>query len=80
MKLTLAFSTTSLATLDLIISDLLEPPALSLPQDPLRKPQELDIDQIIIAPLGESYPRTRLIACHSIGGERMRCSTNYSRC
>ncbi|TBU39387.1 CPSF A subunit region-domain-containing protein [Dichomitus squalens] len=60
-KLTLAFSTTTLATLDPVISDSLEPPVLSLPQDPPRKPQELDVDQLVIAPLGESHPRPHLI-------------------
>ncbi|KAI0634706.1 CPSF A subunit region-domain-containing protein [Trametes polyzona] len=60
-KLTLAFSTTLLATLDPVLTDSLDPPALSLPQDPPRKPQELDIDQIVIAPLGESRPRPHLI-------------------
>ncbi|KAI0699171.1 CPSF A subunit region-domain-containing protein [Cerioporus squamosus] len=60
-KLALAFSTTLLATLDPVITDSLEPPALSLPQDPPRKPQELDIEQIVIAPLGESQPRPHLI-------------------
>ncbi|KAL1941832.1 hypothetical protein VTO73DRAFT_6832 [Trametes versicolor] len=60
-KLTLAFSTTLLATLDPILTDSYDGPALSLPQDPPRKPQELDIDQIVIAPLGESRPRPHLI-------------------
>ncbi|RPD55582.1 hypothetical protein L226DRAFT_490064 [Lentinus tigrinus ALCF2SS1-7] len=60
-KLTLAFSTTLLATLDPVITDSLDPPAQSLPQDPPRKPQELDIEQIVIAPLGESQPRPHLI-------------------
>ena len=50
-----------LATLDPVISDSFEPAALSLPQDPPRKPQDLDIDQIIVAPLGESHPRPHLI-------------------
>nr|VWP00056.1 Amidohydrolase family protein [Ganoderma boninense] len=60
-KLTLAFSTTMLATLDPVISDSFESAALSLPQDPPRKPQDLDIDQIIVALLGESRPRPHLI-------------------
>ncbi|PIL30998.1 hypothetical protein GSI_05691 [Ganoderma sinense ZZ0214-1] len=60
-KLTLAFSTTMLATLDPVIGDSFEPAALSLPQDPPRKPQDLDIDQIIVALLGESCPRPHLI-------------------
>ena len=60
-KLSLAFSTALLATLDPVLTDSLDPPALSLPQDPPRKPQELDIDQLVIAPLGESRPRPHLI-------------------
>ncbi|OSD02613.1 hypothetical protein PYCCODRAFT_1477600 [Trametes coccinea BRFM310] len=60
-KLTLAFSTTLLASLDHVVTDSLDPPATSLPQDPPRKPQELDIDQIAIAPIGESRPRPHLI-------------------
>ncbi|KAI0646665.1 CPSF A subunit region-domain-containing protein [Trametes meyenii] len=60
-KLTLVFSTPLLATLDPVLTDTLDPPALSLPQDPPRKPQELDIDQIALVPLGESRPRPHLI-------------------
>ena len=60
-KLTLAFSTTLLPTLDPVVSDSFDPPALSLPQDPPRKPQDLDVDQIMVAPLGESRPRPHLI-------------------
>ncbi|KAH9930484.1 CPSF A subunit region-domain-containing protein [Epithele typhae] len=60
-KLTLAFSTTLLATLDPVLTDTYDPPAPSLPQDPPRKAQELDIDQMVIAPLGESQPRPHLI-------------------
>ena len=59
-KLALAFSTPALATLQPVITDSNEDPALSLPQDPPRKPQELDIEQIVIAPLGESSPRPHL--------------------
>ena len=60
-KLTLAFSTSQLATLDPILTDSLDLPAPSLPQDPPRKPQELDIDQLVIAPLGETRPHPHLI-------------------
>ncbi|KAI0754932.1 CPSF A subunit region-domain-containing protein [Daedaleopsis nitida] len=60
-KLTMAFSTTLLATLDPVVADSLDPPALSLPQEPPRKPQELDIEQIVIAPLGESRPIPHII-------------------
>ena len=47
--------------LDPVVADSFDPPALSLPQDPPRKPQDLDVDQIIIAPLGESLSRPHLI-------------------
>ncbi|KAH8992719.1 CPSF A subunit region-domain-containing protein [Lactarius akahatsu] len=55
-KLTLAFSTTAIASLQSLLVDSFDPPALSLPQDPPRKPQELDIEQILISPIGESVP------------------------
>ncbi|OBZ77259.1 Protein CFT1 [Grifola frondosa] len=45
-KLTLAFSTNLIAALE---------------PDPPRKPSELDIEQVVIAPLGESSPRPHLI-------------------
>ena len=60
-KLTLAFSTTLGATLEPVLNDSYDAPAFSLPQDPPRKPQDLDIDQILIAPVGESSPRPHLI-------------------
>ncbi|KAI0259707.1 CPSF A subunit region-domain-containing protein [Gloeopeniophorella convolvens] len=60
-KLNLAFSTTAVASLQSLLIDSYDPPALSLPQDPPRKPQELDIDQIIIAPLGETTPQPHLL-------------------
>ncbi|OJA10745.1 hypothetical protein AZE42_07268 [Rhizopogon vesiculosus] len=53
-KLTLVFSSTAISTLENMLVDSCDPPALSLPQDPPRKLQDLDIDQIIIAPLGET--------------------------
>ncbi|KAG2030510.1 CPSF A subunit region-domain-containing protein [Suillus americanus] len=53
-KLTLVFSTTAISTLENILVDARTPAALSLPQDPPRKPQDLDIDQILVAPLGET--------------------------
>lgn len=59
-KLTLVFSTTLLATLQNVLTDSHDPPALSLPQDPPRKPQEMDIEQILLAPLGESSPQPHL--------------------
>ncbi|KAA1478696.1 hypothetical protein DENSPDRAFT_845850 [Dentipellis sp. KUC8613] len=60
-KLALVFSTTAIASLQSLLIDSFDPPALSLPQDPPRKPQELDIDQIILAPLGESSPTPHLL-------------------
>ncbi len=30
------------------------------PQDPPRKPQDLDIEQVLVAPLGESTPQPHL--------------------
>lgn len=62
-KLALVFSTTMLATLDNVLVDSHDPPAASLPQDPPRKPQELDIEQILLAPIGESSPEPHLLVC-----------------
>ncbi|TFY75914.1 hypothetical protein EWM64_g8097, partial [Hericium alpestre] len=50
----------AVASLQSLLTDSLDPPALSLPQDPPRKPQDLDIDQVLIAPLGESSPDPHL--------------------
>ncbi|KAF8268563.1 CPSF A subunit region-domain-containing protein [Lactarius quietus] len=55
-KLSLAFSTTAIASLQNVLVDSFDPPALSLPQDPPRRPQELDIEQILISPIGENVP------------------------
>lgn len=52
--------------LDSVLVDSGDAPALSLPQDPPRKPQELDIEQILIAPLGESSPKPHLLVCVSL--------------
>ncbi|KAF8886814.1 CPSF A subunit region-domain-containing protein [Infundibulicybe gibba] len=60
-KLVLVFSTPSLATLQTVLVDSQEPPALSLPQDPPRKLEALDIEQILITPIGESSPRPHLL-------------------
>ncbi|KIJ63088.1 hypothetical protein HYDPIDRAFT_29778 [Hydnomerulius pinastri MD-312] len=59
-KLTLVFSSTAINTLEPLLNDSCDLPAISLPQDPPRKPQDLDIDQILIAPLGESAPSPHL--------------------
>ncbi|KIM78173.1 hypothetical protein PILCRDRAFT_98438 [Piloderma croceum F 1598] len=60
-KLTLVHSTEGIATLQPVLVDSSDLPALSIPQDPPRKAQDLDIDQILIAPLGESSPRPHLL-------------------
>ncbi|KZT07933.1 uncharacterized protein LAESUDRAFT_724410 [Laetiporus sulphureus 93-53] len=60
-KLSLAFSTALAVMLEPVLTDSLDPPAPSLPQEPPRKPQELDIEQIVVAPLGESSPRLHLM-------------------
>ncbi|KAF9235610.1 CPSF A subunit region-domain-containing protein [Melanogaster broomeanus] len=59
-KLTLVFSNAGIGTLDPVLNDSYDLPAVSLPQDPPRKPQDLDIDQILIAPLGQSAPTPHL--------------------
>ncbi|KAK0240309.1 CPSF A subunit region-domain-containing protein [Armillaria nabsnona] len=59
-KLTLVFSTSAISTLQNVLTDSHDPPSLSLPQDPPRKPQDLDIEQVLVAPLGESTPQPHL--------------------
>ncbi|KAJ7248582.1 CPSF A subunit region-domain-containing protein [Mycena haematopus] len=59
-KLTLVFSTPLLASLQNVITDSHQPPTPSPPEDPPRKPQDLDIEQILISPLGESSPKPHL--------------------
>ncbi|KAJ7846330.1 CPSF A subunit region-domain-containing protein [Mycena olivaceomarginata] len=59
-KLTLVFSTSLLATLQNVITDSHQPPTPSPPEDPPRKPQDLDIEQILVASLGESSPKPHL--------------------
>ena len=50
-------------------------PALSLPQDPPRKPQEFDVEQILISPLGESSPKLYLLVGTALytGGHSSQC-------
>ncbi len=60
-KLTLIFSTSLIPSLENVLIDSGDAPALSLPSDPPRKTQELDIEQILIAPLGESSPKPYLL-------------------
>ncbi|CAK5269347.1 unnamed protein product [Mycena citricolor] len=52
-KLTLVFSTPLLANLESVLTDTHVAPTASPPQNPARQPEELDIEQIMIAPLGE---------------------------
>ncbi|KAG7452675.1 uncharacterized protein BT62DRAFT_989773 [Guyanagaster necrorhizus] len=59
-KLMLVFSTSAISTLQNILTDSHDPPSLSVPQDPPRKPQDLDIEQALVAPLGESTPQPHL--------------------
>lgn len=62
-KLTLVFSSAAISTLEPVLGDSFDPPALSPPQDPPRKPLDLDIEQILIAPMGESSPTPHLFVC-----------------
>lgn len=59
-KLTLAFSSSGLFTLQNVLVDSHDPPALSPPQEVPRKPQDLDVEQLLIAPIGESSPKPYL--------------------
>jgi cleavage and polyadenylation specificity factor subunit 1 len=65
-KLTLVFSSTAIASLESVLVDSHDPAALSLPQDQTRrKPQEFDVEQILIAPMGEASPHPHLLVRHS---------------
>lgn len=55
-----------LSSLQNVLTDSHDPPTLSLPQDPPRKPQELDIEQIMLAPIGETSPQPHLLVCSLI--------------
>jgi len=57
-KLALVFSTTALSTLQNVCTDSYEGPAPSASQD--RKPSDTDVENILIAPLGESYHKPHL--------------------
>ncbi|KAJ7747964.1 CPSF A subunit region-domain-containing protein [Mycena maculata] len=59
-KLGLVFSTKSLSTLQNVITDSHQPPTPSPPEDPPRRPQDLDIEQVLVAPLGETSPKPHL--------------------
>lgn len=60
-KLTLVFSSVAISTLEPVLSDSFDSPAPSPPQDPPRRPQDLDIEQILVAPLGELAPTPHLL-------------------
>lgn len=55
------FSSNAICGFDPLLTDTYDAPALSLPQDPPRKPQDLDIEQVLITPLGESAPMPHLL-------------------
>ncbi|KAK7059173.1 mRNA cleavage and polyadenylation factor subunit [Paramarasmius palmivorus] len=59
-KLTLVFSNSMVATLQNVLTDSHAPPAPSPPQDPPRVPQDLDVEQVFLAPAGESKPQPHL--------------------
>ncbi|KLO09211.1 cleavage factor protein [Schizopora paradoxa] len=60
-KLSIVFSSSLITDLPPIISDTFDPPALSLPDETPRAAQELDIDQIQMAPLGDTHPQPHLM-------------------
>ena len=59
-RLTLVFSTSLIGTLPNVMVDSHDPPGLSPPQDPPRKLQEFDVEQMVVAPLGETTPEPHL--------------------
>ncbi|KAH8116054.1 cleavage factor protein [Phellopilus nigrolimitatus] len=60
-KLSIVYSTSIIKDLPSVLSDSFDPPAVSLPEDPPRKPQELDVDQLQFAPIGGASPQPHLI-------------------
>lgn len=52
-KLSLVFSTSFSLGLQQVLVDSYNPPALSIPTDPPRAPEETDVEQILVASLGE---------------------------
>ncbi|TFK39321.1 CPSF A subunit region-domain-containing protein [Crucibulum laeve] len=59
-KLALAFSSAGLQSLENVLVDSQDQPALSLPQDPPRRPQEPDVEQLLLTPIGENSPSPHL--------------------
>jgi len=62
-KLTLVYSISLVASLQNVLVDSYDGPALSLPEETPRSPQEFDVEQILIAPIGELFPRPHLMVC-----------------
>ncbi|KAH6906075.1 hypothetical protein BKA70DRAFT_1106800 [Coprinopsis sp. MPI-PUGE-AT-0042] len=64
-KLSLAFSTDGLPSMYNVLTDSHAKPALSSvsPQDPPRKPQEFDIEQVLVTDTGETNPTPHLCVC-----------------
>jgi cleavage and polyadenylation specificity factor subunit 1 len=64
-KLSIVFSVPLASALDSVLVDSGDGPALSLPGDSPRKQQELDIEQVLVAPLGETSPQPHLLVRYS---------------
>ncbi|TDL22024.1 hypothetical protein BD410DRAFT_828742 [Rickenella mellea] len=60
-KLSIVFSTPLVATLESVFVDTYDPVTPSVPEDQPRKPQEFDVDQVMVAPMGESNPKPYLL-------------------
>ncbi|EIN09100.1 hypothetical protein PUNSTDRAFT_67240 [Punctularia strigosozonata HHB-11173 SS5] len=60
-KLSIVFSVRLASTLDWVLADSGDGPALSMPGESPRRPQELDVEQAVIAPLGETAPQPHLL-------------------
>ncbi|KZV86543.1 hypothetical protein EXIGLDRAFT_712088 [Exidia glandulosa HHB12029] len=60
-ELTIVFSCSNMSSIPPVLADSLEPATPSPEQDPPRTPENLDIEEIIIAPIGESSPRPHLL-------------------
>ncbi|TFK16893.1 hypothetical protein FA15DRAFT_650709 [Coprinopsis marcescibilis] len=59
-KLTLAFSSEGLNTVDNVLVDSGSGPGVSPPIDTPRKPQDFDVESILVAPIGEDRPGLHL--------------------
>lgn len=59
--MSIVFSSSIVTELPASFSDSFDPPASSVPEDPPRKAQETDVDQMLMTPIGEDLPQPHLV-------------------